>query len=75
MPKINAPCINPDLKHFKFLTPRQVNELTGIALQTLANARHRRRGIPYSKIGGSIRYSLSDVLNFMESHRIAPEGT
>jgi hypothetical protein len=74
MPNINAPCINPDLKHFKFLTPRQVNEMTGIALQTLANARHRRRGIPYSKIGGSIRYSLYDVLNFMESHRVDPEA-
>jgi hypothetical protein len=64
----------PDFKHFKFLTPRQVNEMTGIALQTLANARHRRRGIPYSKIGASIRYSLADVVNFMESHRIDPEA-
>ena len=74
MPNNNASCINPDLKHFKFLTPRQVYEMTGIALQTLANARHRRRGIPYSKIGGSIRYALADVLNFMENHRIEPEG-
>ncbi|MGD0827803.1 MAG: helix-turn-helix domain-containing protein [Desulfobaccales bacterium] len=66
--------LNPDLKHFKFLTPRQVNEMTGIALQTLANARYRCRGIPYSKIGASIRYALADVVNFMESHRIDPEA-
>jgi hypothetical protein len=71
----NASCINPDLKHFKFLTARQVNELTGIALQTLANARHRRMGIPYCKVGGSIRYPLADVLKFMELHRVDPEGT
>ena len=74
MPNYNAACINPDLKHFKFLTTRQVNEMTGIAQQTLANARHRGRGIPYSKIGASIRYALTDVLNFLESHRIDPEA-
>jgi hypothetical protein len=73
MPNNNASCMNPSLINFKFLTARQVTEMTGIALQSLANARHQRRGIPYSKIGCSIRYALNDVLNFMESHRIDPE--
>jgi len=67
--------ITPDLKSLKFLTAHQVSELTGVALQTLANHRHRQRGIPYCKFGthGSIRYALADVLAFAESHRIDPE--
>lgn len=62
---------NPEIK---FLTPQQVAELTGIAAQTLANSRHRRKGIPYSKVGASIRYSLADVIRYMNSRRIDPEA-
>ena len=63
----NSISVNPELNKFKFLTPREVSEITGFALQTLANHRLNRRGIPYSKIGGgesggTIRYALADVL-------------
>lgn len=57
----------------RYLTDRGVEELTGIKRQSLANARHLKTGIPYYKVGRSIRYKLSDVLGFMEGHRIDPE--
>ena len=56
----------------KYFTDKVVEELTGIKRQSLANNRHLRRGIPYYKVGRSIRYKLSDVLEFMEKHRIDP---
>jgi len=60
------------------LTPLYINEhvvskITGIAVQTLRNDRHRRRGIPYIKIGRSCRYKLADVIEFMERHRVQTE--
>ena len=54
----------------KYLTEVQVAEITGRALSTLRNERFCRRGIPYVKVGRSVRYSLEDVIRHMESHRI-----
>lgn len=70
----HRPPLPAELNQFKYLTDRQVEELTGIARQTLANQRFRRVGLPYSKVGGCVRYSLQDVLAFMEDHRIRLEG-
>jgi hypothetical protein len=58
----------------RYLTPREVEKFSGRKLQTLANERHKRRGIPYYKVGRSVRYKLADVISFMERHRIDPEG-
>ena len=56
------------------LTPKEVSGLMGRAEQSLANDRCSRRGLPYVKIGRSIRYMLSDVLSFAAARRIDPEG-
>jgi len=53
-----------------YLTEVQVSEITGIALSTLRNQRFNRTGIPYCKIGRSVRYNLNDVIEYMESHKI-----
>lgn len=53
-----------------YLTEVQVSEITGIALSSLRNQRFERRGIPYSKIGRSVRYALNDVIEYMESRKI-----
>jgi hypothetical protein len=58
----------------RYLTPLEVERITGRKLQTLANERYRGEGIEYYKIGSSIRYKLSTVLAFMERHKIAPES-
>jgi predicted DNA-binding transcriptional regulator AlpA len=54
----------------RYLNEVQVAEMTGRALSTLRNERSRNEGIPYIKIGRSVRYSLQDVINFMEARKI-----
>jgi len=56
----------------RYITEQKVSELTGLALSTLRNDRARagRRRLPYHKIGRSVRYLESDVIAFMEKHRI-----
>jgi len=54
----------------KYLNEKQVAEMTGFALQTLRNDRFLGRRLPYIKTGRSVRYSLEDVVQFMESHKI-----
>lgn len=54
----------------RYLNEVQVSEMTGRALSTLRNERARNEGIPYIKIGRSVRYDLGDVIRFMEAHKI-----
>jgi hypothetical protein len=63
-----------DLNSQRYLTEQEVSALTGRAVQTLRNDRHRRRGFPYRKFGKSVRYLLPEILAIMEAHRIDPEG-
>jgi hypothetical protein len=49
-----------------------VSELTGRAEQSLANDRTARRGLPYVKMGRSVKYLFSDVLAYIKAHRIDP---
>lgn len=57
----------------KYITEKEVSEITGRALPTLRNDRHCGRGIPYVKLGKSVRYCLEDVLQYMESRKIQTE--
>ena len=54
----------------KWINEKEVAEMTGWAVQTLRNDRCKCKGIPYSKVGASIRYKVEDVIFFMEGHRI-----
>ena len=54
----------------KYLNEKQVSEMTGRALSTLRNERFLGKGMPYIKIGKSIRYKLGDIITFMEAGRI-----
>ena len=54
----------------RYLNEKQVSEMTGRSLSTLRNERSLGLGIPYSKIGRSVRYNLVDVIKFMESRRV-----
>ncbi len=54
----------------QWLNEHVVSAMTGWAVQTLRNNRHKRKGIPYYKVGASVRYKLADVEQFMDSHRI-----
>ena len=55
-----------------YLTTQEVAKLTGRAKQTLANDRSKCQGLPYYKLGASIRYLLSDVQDYMAAHRVVP---
>jgi hypothetical protein len=59
----------------RYLKEVQVAEITGRALSTLRNERARGIGIPYIKIGRSVRYDLTDVIHFMDAHKIISQST
>jgi predicted DNA-binding transcriptional regulator AlpA len=54
----------------RYLNEKQVAEITGRALSTLRNERSQGKGIPYIKVGRSIRYDYSDVVKFMDAHKV-----
>jgi hypothetical protein len=56
-----------------WVTEKKVSEVTGRALPTLRNDRSQKRGIPFSKLGKSVKYRMSDVVEYMESHRVETE--
>jgi len=59
----------------RYIDEREVSKITGFALPTLRNHRHLGVGIPYIKATTrAIRYSLKDVINYMESRKIVPES-
>ncbi|WP_381562899.1 helix-turn-helix transcriptional regulator [Streptomyces eurythermus] len=55
----------------EWLTPREASALTKLSLQTLANHRSQKIGIPYTKLGpgraGRIRYRRSDVEHYLNA--------
>ena len=56
----------------RYVTEKEVSQITGLALSTLRNDRATQRRIPYCKVGRSVRYLMDDVINFMESKKISP---
>lgn len=56
-----------------YIDEKKVAEIIGRALPTLRNDRHLCRGVPYCKIGRSVRYSMQDVIDYMEARKINPE--
>ncbi|MBF0482645.1 MAG: helix-turn-helix domain-containing protein [Desulfovibrionaceae bacterium] len=56
----------------KYLNEKEVADLTGISMSTLRRDRFLGQGIPYCKLGRSVRYNMADVLTYMESHKVNP---
>jgi len=44
--------------------------MTRLSLSRLRSDRMRRKGIPYVKLGRSVRYSLADVIRHLESRKV-----
>jgi len=63
------------MENKKYIDERTVANLTGFALSTLRNSRFHGVGIPYYKIGRSVRYCLDDVLQYMEEHKVSVAKT
>jgi hypothetical protein len=63
-----------NMQTMQYLTEKETANLTRKALSTLRNDRHLRRGIPYYKDRKSVRYSLNDIILYMETRKIKFEG-
>lgn len=50
-------------------TAAQVAAVLQTTVDALAQDRYRRRGVPWVKVGGRVRYLRADVLNFLASNR------
>jgi predicted DNA-binding transcriptional regulator AlpA len=75
MPKTDAKAL------LKFLTEKEVSELTGLSVRTLRNWRLTHKGPRYRKFGDSVRYSVGDLEVWTQSVPYGgpviehPEGT
>ena len=58
------------MQEHQYLNEKEVSQITRRALPTLRNDRHRGKGITYVKCGRSVRYSLTDVIEYMENKKI-----
>jgi hypothetical protein len=58
----------------QLLNEHQVAELLGFHVQTLRNHRTAGVGLPYLKIGRSVRYQLADIQDHLSGCRIVPGG-
>jgi hypothetical protein len=54
------------------LCEKETSKLLRVAVQTLRNWRHLRRGPAYLKLGRAVRYRDDDLMAFIEKHRINP---
>ena len=57
----------------KYVSEVVVADIVDQGVSTLRNNRHLGRGIPYVKIGRSIRYDLNDVYEYMKKRKIFPK--
>jgi predicted DNA-binding transcriptional regulator AlpA len=53
-----------------YINEKEVSKITSLAVATLRNDRWLGRGIPYVKLGRSVRYSLEAVLDYMQAHTV-----
>ena len=62
------------MEQSQLFTEKEVSGLLRIPLQTLRNHRSRGYGIPYLKLGRSVRYAQADIIEYVDSKRITPKG-
>ena len=55
------------------LTPKEVEEMLGIPLKTLATWRTQNKGPAYHKLGGKVRYSEEDIKDWHRNCRVVTD--
>ena len=55
----------------ELLPAEAVAAITGLSVETLAQWRSRKRGIPYLKVGRVVRYDPADVQKYLEGCRVS----
>ena len=54
----------------QYINEVNVSDMTGMSVATLRNHRWLGKGIPYIKIGRTVRYQESEVLEYLENLRV-----
>ena len=54
----------------KLLTSKELAEILGVSVDTLANERYLNVGVPYVKFGKRVRYRLDDVITYLDNQRV-----
>jgi hypothetical protein len=62
--------IPPSLEKLRLLNEKQVAELTKVSVGKLRNDRNLKRGLPFVRVGGAIRYKVEDVRSYEEANRV-----
>jgi hypothetical protein len=57
----------------RYIDEKEVSRITGRALPTLRNDRHKGQGLPYRKFGRQVRYREDEVFEAMEARRVQTE--
>ncbi|MDZ7883299.1 MAG: helix-turn-helix domain-containing protein [Mycobacterium sp.] len=55
-------------------TAAQVAQIVQTTVDALSQDRYRRRGIPYVKFGGRVRYLREDVLEYLAANRFGGDA-
>jgi hypothetical protein len=54
----------------RLLTPRQVSDILGLSVGTLAKRRLTADGPAYVKVGGAVRYTEESIRNFVQGLQV-----
>ena len=57
----------------QFLSEAEVAKILSISRASLQQNRWLNRGIPFLKVGRSVRYAVTDLQAFIEANRVATE--
>jgi hypothetical protein len=63
------------LSELQLVTEKETSDLIKVPLQTLRNHRSRGCGLPYLKLGRSVRYSLADIDNYLSARKISTDNS
>ena len=58
-------------KNIQFLTDKEVSILLGVSLDVLRFQRNKLIGIPFYKFGKQVRYSQSDVEQYIQKNKVS----
>lgn len=59
-----------DTEEKLYLNEKEVSQITGISLATLRSNRVYGIGMPYYKVGKSVRYKRDEVIAYVEKNRV-----
>jgi hypothetical protein len=57
----------------RFISARELSAMIGRSEKTLERDRTLRRGFPYHKILGQVRYDVAEILKLIDAARVEPE--